>query len=163
MFKFAAVKYKRGKSPTYPMKQLLLFLFVFYAVSASAQNTITVNDKNGDNRVSVGDVTYTIDAIQKGNNSYSTDDVDGVAQRLLEKRNVLVVWLATGKQELYYFNDEPSIRFEGDDIVISTAVDEILVNSEGKVYKSNEVLKITYDFIPKAHEGSRDDLEDILG
>lgn len=144
------------------MKQLLLFLFAFCTISASAQKAITVNDKNGDNRVSIGDITYTIDAMKKGE-PYTSADVDGVAQRLLDKRNVLVVWLSSGKQDLYYFDSDPSISFEGDDIVVTTAVDEVLADSDGKVYKSNEVLKITYDFIPKAHEGNRDDLEDILG
>lgn len=75
------------------MKQLLLLLFTLCTISASAQKPVIVNDKNGDKRISIGEVAYTIDAIKKDNDSFSLNDVYAVAKRVLGKRNVLVVRL----------------------------------------------------------------------
>lgn len=132
------------------MKQLLLLLFTLCTISASAQKPVIVNDKNGDKRISIGDVAYTIDAIKKDNDSFSLNDVYAVAKRVLGKRNVLVVKLTSGILELYYLKYDPFIRYENDDIIISTSSnEEIAVEYR---HQSDEVLSLTYEYVQMPYE-----------
>lgn len=132
------------------MKQLLLLIFTLCTISASAQKLALVSDENGDKRVSIGDVTYTIDAIQKDNDSFSLNDVDAVVKRVLGKRNVLTLWMTSGVLNNYYLRYDPFVRYEDDDIVITTSSDEEIA-SEIR-FKSDEVIRISYEYLQRTYE-----------
>lgn len=140
------------------MKTILTILFAFCSMAASAQ---ILSDINGDSHTSIADVTNAINAYNNGA-KISIKDINAVIQAVMDKRNSLVVWLASGKKEIHYFDNKPIVTFVNEDIVITTDIDE-LIGSDGVIYQSKDVLKITYDYISKVHEGQIDNLEDILG